>query len=415
MSLWKPIHHTFAPLADREQRMRAVRMSYALWRIKRGRSVEKLEREIAGALGGTVFLFGSGREALLALLQALKLTPGEEVIVQGYTCVVVANAIKAAGMVPIYCDIEKDTLNLNIDALSACITPRTRVIICQHTFGIPADTERLRTICDAHNLLLIEDCAHVLPDQSGPAEIGARGHYLLLSFGRDKAISGVTGGGVVCRVPYVTTEMARYQEQAQDHNLWSIMRLLEYPNLYASARPLYGIGIGKIALWLLARLRLLLPILSGGEKEGSMSRVLHRMPNACAYLALAQWRRLGEFNDHRRRLTRFYMEEAKSRNWNRVDGITPDLPLQKYPLFISGAERIRKRLKRKNIHLHDGWTGCVVCPASVDVTETGYAKGMDPIAEEACMEILSLPTHPTMTMEQAQELVSALDPLLHSA
>src|SRR3954470_3594270 len=121
MSIFRPIHHTFAPLADREQRMRAVRMSYALPRLKRGRSQEKLAREIGTALGGTTFLFGSGREGLLAILQSLKLTPGEEVIVQGYTCVVVPNAIKAAGMVPVYCDIEKDTLNLDVDALQNAI------------------------------------------------------------------------------------------------------------------------------------------------------------------------------------------------------------------------------------------------------------------------------------------------------
>ncbi|MBI3619066.1 hypothetical protein HY213_03480 [Candidatus Peregrinibacteria bacterium] len=59
-----------------------------------------------------------------------------------------------------------------------------------------------------------------------------------------------------------------------------------------------------------------------------------------------------------------------------------------------------------------GWTGCVVCPASVHLPDTSYELGNDPAAEALCEEILSLPTHPTMTTKQAKELVDALDLVL---
>jgi dTDP-4-amino-4,6-dideoxygalactose transaminase len=408
----QPIHHTFAPLGDKKQRMRAVKFSYAVWKYKRGKSTKILEQELGRALGGTAFLFASGREALLALLQSLTFNPDDEVIVQSYTCVVVPNAILAAGLKPVYADIEKDTLNLDVRALEKSITHKTKAIICQHTFGIPADTKALRSICDKHNLILIEDCAHVLPDTSGPKEIGASGHYLLLSFGRDKAISGVTGGAIVSRVPHAAAELARYQEDATDLSWWHIARLIEYPTIYALARPFYGIGLGKLFLWLCGKTKLLIPIVSSREKHGRMPRNLHRMPNACAYLVLDQWRRLKEINDHRRSLTRLYMQEARDRGWPRLDGITPDLPLQKYPLFIKNAEQIRKQLKRKNIYLHDGWTGCVICPAAVNSESVGYIKSEDPKAEEVSVEILSLPTHPGMTQQQANDLCAALTPLL---
>jgi dTDP-4-amino-4,6-dideoxygalactose transaminase len=106
------------------------------------------------------------------------------------------------------------------------------------------------------------------------------------------------------------------------------------------------------------------------------------------------------------------MQEARDRGWPRLDGITPDLPLQKYPLFIKNAEQIRKQLKRKNIYLHDGWTGCVICPAAVNSESVGYIKSEDPKAEEVSVEILSLPTHPGMTQQQANDLCAALTPLL---
>jgi dTDP-4-amino-4,6-dideoxygalactose transaminase len=414
MSLFSPIHHTFAPLGDRAQRMDAVRFSYAVHRYKRGKSTAELKKALQERYGNRAYLFASGREALLALLQSLKLQPEEEVILQGYTCMVLPNAIQTAGMVPVYVDIEKDTLNLSMEALEKALTPKTRVVICQHTFGIPSPTKELRAFCDKHSLILIEDCAHILPDETGPKEIGSFGDFLLLSFGRDKAISGVAGGAVVCRSPGTAMGLEQKEQMAKDLPWWTIAKYLEYPAIYALCRPLYGLWIGKALLALCAKLGLLVPILSKSEKRGHMKHTLHRMPNACAYLALQQLKRLKEINDHRRMLTQFYLEESRKRGWPRLDGITPDLPLQKYPMFLLKAEKIRQKLKKQNIHLYDGWTNCVVCPSSIDIDESSYQKGLDPVAEEVCLQVLSLPTHPNMSLAQARRLCEALEGVLKS-
>ncbi len=416
MSFLHPIHHTFAPMADRGQRMRALRISYAPWAYRRGPAMAALEQSMAMALGGDVITFASGREALLALLLSLHCKEGDEIVVQGYTCVAVPNAIKAAGLRPVYCDITEDTLNLDPAALSHCITKRTRAILCQHTFGIPAKTEKLRMFCDHLQLLLIEDCAHILPDDRGPKSIGAFGDFLLLSFGREKAISGVAGGAIVCRGHAQTArELQDLQKNARDLPWWTVARLLEYPNIYALGKAFYALCIGKAFLWLMGKLHLLVPIYSGEEKHGRMPTTLHRLPNVCAALALEQWKRIRRINDHRRLLTQYYLREARSRAWPILAGISDDLPLQKFPLFVQRAEHIRSALKKKNIHLQDGWAGCVVCPPSIDIADTGYELGKDPHAEAVCKEILSLPTHLTMTMEQAKELVEAVDALLPSA
>ena len=62
--------------------------------------------------------------------------------------------------------------------------------------------------------------------------------------------------------------------------------------------------------------------------------------------------------------------------------------------------------------MDDGWTGCVVCPDTVDPVDAGYDPGSDPAAENACLQILSLPTHPTMTLSQAVQLAGFVDELL---
>jgi len=412
MSFFRPIHHVFAPLADREQVWLAFKILWQPWTWKRGPAHDALERELAKRFGGEAVLFGSGREALLAILQSLKLKKDEEVIVQAYTCIVVPNAVLAANMVPVYVDIERDTLNIDIDQVEAAITSKTRAIICQHTFGIPAFTKRLREICDRHSLFLIEDCAQMLPDKNEPRSIGLHGDVMFCSFGRDKAVSGVTGGAVVCRNKDICGELKRLQQDAQSLSLMRIKHLLHYPILYWIARPLYALWIGKAFLALAGRLRLLVPIVTSAEKHGSMRTTLHRMPDSCARLALQQLHKLEAINAHRRNLTKYFFNESTKRGWPMLLGVTPDLPLQKFPLFVNGAEGIRQRLKKHNVHLHDGWTGCVICPANADGECVGYKDGDDPAADLAGEQILSLPTHPTMTIKQAEELVVLLAPLL---
>lgn len=410
----RPIHHTFGPLADNEQIKLSLRVSLQPSRWKKGPEQTELEQELGNAFGAPAHLFGSGREALLAILRALKCRAGEEVIVQGYTCVVVPNAIIAAGMTPVFADIEEDTLNLDIAEVEKLITPQTRAVICQHTFGIPAFTKELRNLCDRHSLMLIEDCAHIIPDGTGPKEIGHAGDAMFFSFGRDKAISGVAGGAALSKHPDIADELRKQKEEAPSLHLWEIKRLLQYPILYAIAKRLYAIGLGKAFLYACSKLRILARILTEKEKQGMMNTTIHAMPNACAILALQQWKQLKQINDHRRMLTAFYFEESAKRSWPMLLGVLPDYPLQKFPLFTQGAEHIRQVLKKEHVYLHDGWTGCVICPESANAEACGYKDGDDPDAEMAGKQILTLPTNPDTSMAQAKRLVMLLDPLLRS-
>ncbi len=325
------------------------------------------------------------------------------------------NAIHASGAQPIYADIDPDSLNLTVETVEPLITPRTRAVICQHTFGIPADTTRLRALCDTHKILLIEDCAHVLRDVRGPKDIGTLGDYLILSFGRDKAISGITGGAVLSKSAKHTAILRELERTAMHHTWWHVAKIIEYSSrMYSIVRPLSGTVFLRPVLWLLNKTGFIVRVLSDDEKKGRMSPVFHKIPNICAELALYSLKNLRVLNERRRTITSFFLQTAKERGWPVLGNITSDLPLQKFPLFTTEADKIRQKLKEENIHLDDGWTGCVICPDSVDMDTMEYPYGKDPIAEEACLRILSLPTHPTMTLFQAQRLAKRIDELLRA-
>jgi dTDP-4-amino-4,6-dideoxygalactose transaminase len=408
-SVFSPIHHTYGPHVDHAYMARVLALSYAPWAYRHGKNVERLRKALEEQFHRKASLYASGREALLTLLRAIDLKPGEEVIVQGYTCVVVPNAIHCAGGLPVFANIDRETLNLDYASVEPLISSRTRAVICQHTFGIPADVEKLRALCSAKGIFLIEDCAHVLPDGNGPREIGRFGDAMILSFGRDKAISGVTGGAILVRDEALASRLKTQEGEAIDLPWMEVVRLLEYAPRMRLVRSLLWCGLQRPLLTLLKLLGLFVPILTAEEKRGYMSPILHRLPNACAALALYSLKRLPVLNKQRRTLNAFYLAHGQKQGWPVLRGVRLDLPLQKFPLFVRNAQGIRAKLKKHNIHLDDGWTGCVVCPESVNLEAAGYEWGDDPVAEQACEQILSLPTHPTMTMKQAEWLTKRID------
>jgi dTDP-4-amino-4,6-dideoxygalactose transaminase len=109
---------------------------------------------------GNVFLFWKGRVALYAILKALDIKEGDEVILPAFTCVVVANPVIYLGAKPVYVDIDPLTLNIDPKKIEEKITKKTKVIIAQNTFGLSSNLDSIFEIANKYNLFVIEDCAH---------------------------------------------------------------------------------------------------------------------------------------------------------------------------------------------------------------------------------------------------------------
>jgi len=124
---------------------------------------DKYKKAIAGILNCNseqVFLYWKGRVALYAILKAMGVKEGDEVILPAFTCVVVPNAIKYLGAKPVYVDIFPDNYNINIDLVEKAITNKTKGIICQNTFGLSSNVDKLVLVAIHHDLFTIEDCTH---------------------------------------------------------------------------------------------------------------------------------------------------------------------------------------------------------------------------------------------------------------
>lgn len=122
--------------------------------------------DILGCDESRIFLYWKGRVALYAILKALQINEGDEVIIPALTCVVVPNAIIYAGLKPVYIDVEEATFNMNTSLIESSITKKTKVIICQNTFGLSSNIEQILLIARKYNLLTVEDCTHGLDRKS---------------------------------------------------------------------------------------------------------------------------------------------------------------------------------------------------------------------------------------------------------
>ncbi len=159
--------------------------------------VYKLEQEVT-KLSGVKYgvAVNSGTSALLVALSGLRVGPGDEVIVPGYTFIASISSIIHARAIPILAEIDR-TFNLDPGDVERKITARTKAIMAVHMLGNPARLEELKAIADKHELLLVEDCAQAFGASYHGKPIGSIGQAGCFSFNIFKTITSGDGGMVI--------------------------------------------------------------------------------------------------------------------------------------------------------------------------------------------------------------------------
>ncbi len=217
---------------------------FQLFSMGRKEDLDDLKQFLARKYDGErVVLTKNGRSALALALKA-NFDKGDAVIVNGFTCYAVYEAVKAAGLVPVFADIEKSDLNFSVDTLNAIYINGKREIkgiIVQNTLGNPVNIKEIEKFANEHHLKIIEDLAHCAgvkyPDGR---EAGTVGIAAALSFGKDKSIDTISGGAVVFRYPYKNLIEAPFKTpKLSDH-----LRARWYPTFGAISRWLSAVHLG---------------------------------------------------------------------------------------------------------------------------------------------------------------------------
>jgi len=409
----KPISISLTPNTEKDDIHLALKLIFQPWKWEKGEEIKILEEKFKNHLGVKhVISFNSGRSALMAILKALKLSKKSEVLLQAFTCVAAVNPILWEGLKPVYVDCQETDFNINISDLKRKISSNSRVLMVQHTFGLPAEIDEILAIVRQNNLILIEDCAHALDAVYHGQKVSTFGKAGFFSFSRDKIISSVYGGLAVTNDDKIAESLKQSQEDFGCPSYFWIFQQLLHPILMSyMILPLYNIfDLGKIFLVLSQWLGVLSKAVHWKEKKGKKPSYFPKnLPNALAVLALNQFRKLERFNKHRQEIASFYYKELANTSF----GLPQKFPDRKN-IFLrftikhpKAHEIIYEAWHKKNIIVGD-WYTTPITPHDTDLKSIGYKMGTCPIAEKLSKTTFNLPTHINISKKDAQKIVDFL-------
>lgn len=410
IAMFSPIAISLSPNTERDDVFLALKLLFSPWQWGKGKDIGRLEKEFAKYFGAKhAVSFNSGRSAEYAILKNVGIKKGDQVLLQAFTCVVVPNSVLWLGARPVYVDIDQETFNISPNDLKKKITPASKAIIIQHTFGQPAEISKILKIARKNNLMVIEDCAHALGTASKGQLMGTFGDASFFSFGRDKVISGVFGGMAVTNDDGLGKKLKKFQRTLQFPSFFWIFQQLLHPLAFNLViLPFYNFfNLGKAILFLLQKLRLLSFPVEKEEKFGQKPKNYPtRLPNALAGLALNQFKKLEKFNKKRSKIAKIYEQNFKK------------LPLKlpkresgsiffRYTIKTKKASKLYQVAKRKGVLLGN-WYSNVIDPKGVDFGKIGYKWGSCPVAEKVAKEVVNLPTNPRLTKKEINKIIKVL-------
>jgi perosamine synthetase len=408
-----PILISISPNTECDDVLMALKILFMPWKWRDDKYTKQLESLFVKVTGltGYAFAVNSGRSSLYLILKALGIGNGDEVINQAFTCVAVPNSAIWNGAKPVYVDID-DTYNIDPEDLEKKITDKTKAVIVQHTFGIPAKFEEIKEIADRHGILVIEDCAHALGSIYKGKRVGSLGDISFFSFGRDKCISSVFGGMILTKDKKLAKKFGQMQNELPQPNLFWIKQQILHPIIMALVKPFYNFGLGgftlgKLMLVLAQRLRLLsFPVYASEKYCGQPNIFPAKMPGALSLLAINQLKKLAKFVAHRKKISKIYNEKVSKKKFD----LPPDnngISFLRYPIRSNKAIEIKNKFKSKGILLGD-WYNKAVVPVS-DLSCTQYIKGKCPSAENYSNQIINLPTYIGLTEKDVMQIINMLN------
>jgi len=190
------------PLIGQEEKDSIADCLETGWISSEGPYVSQFEAEFAERSGRQYGIaVANGSMALEAAVAALGIGPGDEVILPTFTIISCAAAIVRAGAVPVVVDCEADTWNMDVAAVEALISPRTRAIMAVHIYGLPVDMEPLMELARRHGLLVIEDAAEAIGQTCRGRPCGSFGDLSVFSFYPNKLVTTGEGGMILADTP----------------------------------------------------------------------------------------------------------------------------------------------------------------------------------------------------------------------
>jgi dTDP-4-amino-4,6-dideoxygalactose transaminase len=341
-----------------------------------GTEVQKFEEALSNYFGRPAVCVVNGTAALHLALQACGISHGDEVLVQSLTYVASFQAISATGAKPVACDIDPETMTIDLIDAAKRLTSKTKAIMPVHYSGGVGNLDAIYSFARKHGLRIIEDAAHALGTVYQSKKIGSFGDIACFSFDGIKNITSGEGGCIV-------TDDADVLRKVRDARLLGVEKDTE--KRYSGQRS-----------WKF-------DVISQGWR--------YHMSNIMAAIGLEQLKRLPKMTSTRQHLSRVY--DAQLSNQPRIKLLLHDYAVVVPHIYVV---RIKGMLDRDNLQaqlLERGiQTGIHYQP---NHTLTFFRNQDDfplPVTNDIFPKLLTLPLHPDLTDQDVKYISMQLKELL---
>ncbi|MCK1707596.1 UDP-4-amino-4,6-dideoxy-N-acetyl-beta-L-altrosamine transaminase [Bradyrhizobium sp. 146] len=342
---------------------------------------ERAFAEFCGACEGVAV--NSGTAALHAAVRALKIGPGDEVIVPAITFAASSNAAVYEGGTPVFADVEPETLLIDTASVDRKITARTRAIVAVDYGGQPADYDALRALAAGRGIRIIADACHAPGATYKDRKVGTIADISAFSFHPVKHLTTCEGGMVLTD----DTEMAARMRRFRNHGIDSDHRSREKTGTFSYDMVELGYN--------------------------------YRLPDIQCALGISQLRRLSHWLDRRQAIAARYDEMFADVPFVRPLTTHSDRT-NAYHLYVIRLDLGKLKVDRRRAfdHLKAAGIGANVHYAPVYLhsfyrERFGYQPGLCPNAEAVHREILTLPMFPTLSEADQDYVVRTVTELKH--
>lgn len=374
----------------------------------------RFERQWCGRTGAAAAVATpSARSGLYALLAALDIGAGDEVLITGFTCDAVPEPVVFRGARPVYVDIDARTYAMSAAAAAAAITPRTKLMIIQHTFGLPARTAELVGLARRHGLAVIEDCALALGSRVDGRWLGTAADASVWSFELSKTLTAGWGGLIQINGDAALADRVRaIRDQAGGLKRGAAARRLLQAGLSGLLYRPTVIRAGGYAVALLFRLGVFQPSATRGRGVGVPGDYLAAPDDRQWSVLERQLTRLDDVLDASlRAVARYNVVLAKHGCGGAWIGALCQhgVRLGRFPLQVRNRDRFTAAFAAAGIEVGRWFSRPVSCSASAAPEDYGYHAGDCPVAERASAHIVNLPLHARMSPADVETAAACLD------
>ncbi len=353
------------------EELEAVRKVFDTRWLGMGATTKEFEDRIRSYTGAKhVIAVNTGTSALHIALAVFNLQPDDEVLVPSMTFVASIQAILSAGAKPVFCEIEPDTLNMDMEDALSRVSDRTKVIMPVHYGGFVCDMDTLMPFARKRGIKVVEDAAHAYGSSYKGRKVGTLGDVTCFSFDPIKNITCGEGGAVTTDDDAIAARIVPKRILGIDNDTWS-----RYKNernwFYAVTTPGYR----------------------------------YHMPNINAAIGLAQHEKMEEFRRRKIEIVERYNRELAG-----IEGLRLlKMPLEEaFPFFyIVRVENGRRDAMMKFLKERGIGTGVHYIPNHIQPLFAGSQISL-PITEMVFEQMLTLPLHCELSDADVEKVIAEI-------